>query len=140
MATREELAAVAYAHAQAEADGDMAATLATLEDDPLYEFQPAGVVLRGKEAAERYYDWFFHHVEMQIEGFEVRNEWITDAGLGQEYILRVKLPDGTRRRFDLTSILTFGDTKLSGERIYASDELFRHMVGPAYADAVPLEG
>jgi hypothetical protein len=139
MATREELAAVAYAHAQAEAEGDMAATLATLEDDPVYEFQPAGVVLRGMEAAERYYDWFFRHMEMQIEGFEVRNEWVTDAGLGQEYILRVKLPDGTRKRFDLTSILTFGETKLSGERIYASDELLNLMVGPAYQDAIPLE-
>ena len=35
-------------------------------------------------------------------------------------------------------ILVFGDTKLTGERLYASEELYRMMVGPVYDEAVPV--
>ena len=37
----EQALAVAHAHAAAEALGDLTTTLATLDDDPVYEFQPA---------------------------------------------------------------------------------------------------
>ncbi len=37
------------------------------------------------------------------------------------------------------SILTFEETALSGERIYASDRLLELLVGPALALARPLD-
>jgi hypothetical protein len=140
MATREELVAVAHAHAQAEAEGDLATTMATLEDDPLYEFQPAGKILRGTPVIERYYQHFFDNDAMEIESYELRNEWITDDGLGQEYVIHAKLPDGSRKRYDIIGILTFGESKLSGERLYASEEFLHLLVGPVYAEAEPMEG
>ena len=97
MATREELVAVAMAHAAAEAEGDMETTMATLEDDCVYEFQPSRRVLRGKEMAERYYEYFFNNTNMTIESYDMRNEWITDDGVGQEYVIEVTLADGTHR-------------------------------------------
>ena len=54
-ADRDARVAVAHAHAAAEAAGDFAATMATLDDDPVYELQPMGVALRGREMAQRYY-------------------------------------------------------------------------------------
>ena len=36
-------------------------------------------------------------------------------------------------------ILTFGKEKLSGERLYASDEFLDLLVGPIYAETVPLD-
>ena len=51
MATRDELVAVAMLHAKAEADGDMETTMATLEDDCVYEFQPSRRVFRGADMA-----------------------------------------------------------------------------------------
>ena len=56
---RERLVAVAHRHAAAEAEGDLEATLATLEDDPRYELLPTGIVFNGREAARTYYEHFF---------------------------------------------------------------------------------
>lgn len=140
MATREELVAVAHQHAQAEGEGDMTTTLATLDDDCVYEFHPSRRVFRGKEMAERYYEHFFNNTAMTIESFDLLNEWVTDDGLGQEYVIHVKLADGSPRDFNIVGILTFGKEKLSGERLYASDEFLELLVGPIYGETVPLEG
>lgn len=139
MATREELLKVAYAHAAAEAEGDMQTTLDTLEDDCVYEFQPSRRVLRGKDLATRYYEYFFANDAMTIDSFDMLNEWVTDDGLGQEYVIHVTLADGTKRDFNIVGILTFGTEKLSGERLYASDEFLDLLVGPIYAEAVPMD-
>jgi hypothetical protein len=45
---------VAVAHAAAEADDDLETTLATLDDDPVYELLPMGVAFRGRDAARTY--------------------------------------------------------------------------------------
>ena len=139
MATRDELVAVAMLHAKAEADGDMETTMATLEDDCVYEFQPSRRVLRGKALAERYYEYFFNNTNMTIDSYDMRNEWVTDDGLGQEYVIEVTLADGSHRTYNIVGILTFGKDKLSGERLYASDEFLDLLVGPIYAETVPLD-
>jgi hypothetical protein len=129
---------VAHAHAAAEEAGDIETTMATLDDDPLYELLPMGVGLRGRDAAREYYEHFFAHCMPRIQGFTLRSEWITDEGVGQEYQLIVDGPDGPARH-DIIGILTFGTgEKLSGERIYASDELLRIMFGPLLDRAIPL--
>ena len=52
----EALVAVAHAHAAAEAADDLETTLATLDDDPVYELLPMGVAFRGRDAARVYYE------------------------------------------------------------------------------------
>jgi hypothetical protein len=135
---REELIAVARAHAAAEARDDLAATLATLEADPLYELQPVGRVLRGMAAARRYYEHFFARFRPSVVGFALRSEWVTEEGLGQEYGITLRAPDGGLERHAVIGILTFGARALSGERVYASERLLRLMFGPAYDAAEPL--
>ena len=134
----EQALAVAHAHAAAESTGDIVTTLATLCDDPLYEFQPVGRVFRGKETARRYYEHFFAHFAPLTESFEIRGEWSTPEGLGQEYTIWLRLPDGTRERHDIIGILLFGDSGLAGERVYASERLLRLMLGPLYDETTPL--
>lgn len=135
---RETLVAVAHAHAAAEGAGDMDATMATLVENPVYELQPIGLVLRGREAVREYYEYFFSDFSRRISGFALRSEWVTDEGVGQEYQIFVKGPDGPRR-FDIIGILTFGPNGLlSGERLYASEELYRMMFGPLFQRAVPI--
>jgi len=128
---RAALVAVAHAHAAAEAEGDIEATMATLDDDPVYELQPIGRVLRGRDAARAYYEHFFAECQPRISGYELRSEWVTDEGVGQEYVLYLDAPaNGTGTRHAIIGILTFGEGgKLSGERIYASDELLEIMFG-----------
>jgi hypothetical protein len=135
---REAMIAVAHAHAAAEEAGDLEATMATLDEDPVYELQPRGVELRGRDLARRYYEHFFAECMPRITGFSLRSEWVTDEGLGQEYRIVVAGPEGPTRH-DIIGILTFGsDGKLSGERLWASDELLRILFGPLLDEAVPV--
>ena len=136
--TTDELVEIAKAHAAAEARGDFAATMSTLDEDPVYELLPVGLVFRGRDVAERYYRHFFEHVQPMVVGYELRNEWVNDRGLGQEYVIDFRSPDGGTERHHVLGILTFGVTALSGERLYASDRAFELMFGPILALAHPL--
>ncbi len=78
-----------------------------------------------------YDEHFFTNVQPRITGYELRSEWISDEGVLQEYVLEVDDPDGGSNRHHIIGILTFGTTAtLSGERLYASDELIAFNVGP----------
>ncbi len=135
---RDAMIAVAHAHAAAEAERDIEATMATLDENPAYELQPLGVTLRGRDVARQYYEHFFANCQPRITGYELRSEWVADEGVLQEYTLHIVNPDGTNTRHDIIGILTFGaDGKLSGERIYAGNELIQFMFGPVLDKAVP---
>jgi hypothetical protein len=134
-ADREALIAVAKRHAQAEAERDIATTLATLEDAPVYELATVGVSFRGKDAARTYYEHFFGTFQPWIAGFELVNQWVTDEGVGEEYWLDIAVPGQPRERHRIVGILVFGESKLAGERLYASERLLRSMLGPAYTIA-----
>ena len=135
---RAAMIAVARAHAAAEAGRDIEGTMATLDEDPTYELQPLGRTLRGREVARRYYEHFFANCQPRVTGYELRSEWVGDEGVLQEYTLHMDDPDGTNSRHDIIGILLFGaGGKLSGERIYASNELIQFMFGPLLDRAVP---
>ena len=137
-ATASELLDVAHTHAAAEAVDDFESTMATLDDDPLYELQPAGLGFRGRENAAVYYEYFFGTVKPLIAGYDLRGEWVNDDGLAQEYVIHFRLPDGTEESHAVFSILVYGETLLSGERLYASDRLFELLFGPVLELATPV--
>jgi len=139
--SREQKVKVALAHAAAETEGDLEATLATLDPDPVYELQPVGLEVRGMDAARAYYEYFFANFMPLVEGFELRSEWENDEGLGQEYVMRLRDKDSGEVRFEpIIGILLFGETGLSGERLYGNESLFKTMFGPIYDQAVPVGG
>jgi hypothetical protein len=137
-ATTEELVRSARAHAAAEAADDFETTMATLNADPVYELLPKGMALRGRAAAEAYYEHFFSTVKAMVTGHELRNEWINDRGLAQEYLIEFRSDGGAPERHRVMAVLTFGDIALSGERIYASDRLLELLFGSTLALATPL--
>jgi hypothetical protein len=134
-ANRESLIAVAKRHAEAEAKSDLATTLATLEAEPSYELASVGLSFHGMDAARSYYEHFFGSFQPYISGFELVNQWAMDEGLGEEYWLSLALPGEKPERHRIIGILVFGETRLAGERLYASERLLRVMLGPAYAIA-----
>jgi hypothetical protein len=69
----------------------------------------------------------------------MRSEWMTDEGLGQEYIIHLRLPNGQREDHAIIGILLFGKNKLAGERLWASERLLRLMMGPVYESARPIQ-
>jgi hypothetical protein len=138
VATIDELHAVALQHAKAEADGDLDTTLATLEDDCVYELQPVRRRLVGKDRARRYYDYFFANFMPRVQNYEMRGEWLDDGGLLQEYTMWVRDDDGNVGRYDLIGVLTFGAERLSGERLYGNEQILRLLFGPLYDETEPL--
>jgi len=136
--SHDELIAIARAHAEAEGRNDLGATLATLEAEPVYELQPAGRAMRGMAAARCYYEHFFARFRPLVTGYELRGEWVNDEGLGQEYVIALRTPDGGIERHHVIGILTFGAQALSGERVYAGERLLRLMFGPAWELTEPL--
>ena len=134
----DELVAMAHAHAAAEAEDDYDTVMATLEDDPVYELQPAGLAFRGRDAAKVYYDYFFGTVKPMIAGYDLRGEWVNDEGVAQEYVIHFQLPSGAKESHAVMAVLTFGTTALSGERLYASDRLYELLFGPALDLAKPI--
>jgi hypothetical protein len=132
----DELAAIARAHAAAEAADDLEGTLATLDDNPVYELLPMGVAFRGRAPARAYYEHFFGTVRPLVRGYELRDEWVNDRGLAQEYLIEFGLAEGVERH-PVLSILTFGAAALSGERVYGSDRLLLLLFGPVLGLARP---
>src|SRR5215831_16605430 len=76
----DKLVDLAHAHAKAEADGDIDATLATLEDEPVYELLPIVLTFRGRTAARQYYEHFFGVFRPSAVGSKLRNEWAGKNG------------------------------------------------------------
>lgn len=129
-----ELTAIAHRHAAAEADGDLAATLATLEAEPVYELYPIGLRMTGLPLARRYYSHFFAEVVPRIAGYEMLGEWVNEFGVLQEYRVAIRHEAGQVRDFRIVGLLKFGDTALTGERLYADTELLRILFAPVWSE------
>ena len=132
MSSLQRMIDLAHAHAAAEGAGDLEGTLATLEPEPFYEFHPAGCSFSGMENTRRYYRHFFAEVMPRIVGHTLHGEWSGPEGLAQEYSVVVRDERGATREHRIVGIIKFGPDKLSGERLYASDELLRFLVGPLW--------
>ena len=131
-----ELTAIAHQHAAAEGAGDLAATLATLEAEPSYELYPVALRMTGMDRARRYYEHFFANVAPRITGYEMLGEWTNEEGVLQEYRLRVRCDDGVRD-FRIMGLLKFGRSALSGEPLYAGEELLRLLFEPLWEELEP---
>jgi hypothetical protein len=136
-ATRQELIEVAHRHAAAEAAADIEGTLQTLEGEPVYELYPVGRQLRGMAAVRRYYEYFFADVLPHTLGYQLRNAWVNDVGLLEEYDIQCRI-DGVEHSFRVLSILKFGERALSGERLYADEKFFRFLFGPMWGEMESL--
>lgn len=131
---RQKLEAVARAHAEAEGRGDLHGTLATLEGEPVYELFPVGKRMRGMDTARRYYEHFFANVAPRLDPAKmtVHGEWLGDTGATLEYTVVYRHPDGREQPFRILGILTYGEEALTGERVYADEDLLRIMFAPIW--------
>ena len=126
--------ALAHRHAQAESNGDVEATLATLEAEPVYYFYPAGRKFTGMANTRRFYEGFVHHFKPRIRNVVFHGEAVGTDGLFQEYTIAVECEDGVVRDYRILGVLMFGKTALTGERMYADEALFRLIAGAMWDD------
>jgi hypothetical protein len=134
----DHLVKVGLRHAEAEGAFDMAATMETLEDNPVYELYPVALRMVGMDLAQRYYAHYFANVAPRIADYNLVGEWIGADGVNQEYDVVYRAADGVARTYRILGILTFGKDRLSGERIYADETLLRIMFGPVWNELEPI--
>jgi hypothetical protein len=125
-------------HSSAEADGDMAGTMDTLELDCIYDLFPVALRFTGIDMARRYYENYFANVAPNIAGYKMLAEWVGADGINQEYDVVYCHSDGLTRTHRILGILTFGKDRLSGERIYTDETMLRAMFGPLWSELAPI--
>ena len=134
----EEVEELARTHAEYEDGGDIDALMGTLVEDPVYEYHPLRVQLRGVSAVRRYYE-------------RVRREYaplVKDATLVEliagpsaaviEYAIRLDL-DGERVHDRMVTIMPVQGHRFGGERIYSSPRVLRLLLGEMLGEASPID-
>ncbi|MBW2271204.1 MAG: hypothetical protein JRH16_21850 [Deltaproteobacteria bacterium] len=132
-----QVLAVGTNHAQVETACELDNTMATLVPDPVYEFFPVGLRMRGTDAVRRYYENLMKNFLPNVESAEVIDEWCNENSLNQEYDVRVRV-DGKLERHRVLGILVVEGDLLSGERIYGSERALRLMLGDVYDELEPI--
>lgn len=132
--TPERMYAVGVEHATIEAAGDLEGTMATVVDDPVYEFLPAGRRMRGTGQVRRYYENLIENYMPRQLGYEMVGETLSAEALAQEYVVEIQGDDGPERHRILGILFRTPDQpdKLAGERIWGSEHVLRKMVGPVW--------
>jgi hypothetical protein len=120
-------------HATLEAKGNIAGTMQTLIDRPVYEFHPMGLTMTGTDMVRRYYEHLIGNFIPMTRGYELLEEWGNASSIGQEYAITTEA-DGQVETHRVVGILFASGELLGGERLYASEHCFRLMAGDALID------
>ena len=86
-----EVTALTRRHAELELAGDYEPLLATLVDEPVFEFHPPGGQLIGGDTLRRYYTRFLAEFMPLVEETILIGEWANDAACVHEYQLRLRV-------------------------------------------------
>ena len=126
--TVERMAELGAKHAKLEADCDLEGTMATVVENPVYDFHPAGVRLEGREQVRRYYEHLLAHFIPKTRGATLIEEWASASSVAQEYEITVEV-DGALETHRVIGILFAEGELLGGERIFSSERCARLMLG-----------
>jgi hypothetical protein len=126
-------------HADLEARCDITGTLATMVENPVYEFFPEGLRMEGADKVRRYYENLLNIFVPNTEASLI-DEWVSERAVAQEYEIVVD-PKGAAEAHRVIGILYLaeGTELLGGERVYASEKCARLMLGDdLYAELEPI--
>jgi steroid delta-isomerase-like uncharacterized protein len=122
--TEERNISLVLEHFAAEGQHDYARTLATLAEDIEYRIMPAGMTLRGREGATRYYDmWWkaFPDVNIEVQRIEAAGEWVVVEAVSTATHLGPFLgipPTGRKVRAHVCCLIRVRDGKMVEETVY----------------------
>ena len=135
----EQMAELGMRHSTLEAQGKLEPLLETLIEDPVYEFQPIGLGMRGGDMVRRFYTQFFTDFVPLRHSYRLLSEWVSEQSVAQEYEIALKLGNEVEH-FRVIGILYAAGELLGGERVYASDRFIRLMTGALFDELTPLQG
>jgi hypothetical protein len=125
-------------HARLEAEGKLDLVMDTLVEDPIYDFWPVGLRMRGREKVRRYYEHLIGPFYAAQKSYRLIEEWLSERSLAQEYEMVVELDHGVEAHH-VIGILFAKDGLLGGERIWGSEAILRKMVGPVWDELEKIE-
>ena len=130
-----------HLHADLEARRELDSLMATMIQEPCYEFHPLGLGMRGGERVRRYYEQFFARFMQTIVDTVLIDEWANERAVVQEYDITVEV-EGSRETHRVVGLLfaeeSADGTLLGGERVYASERCVRQIAGAIFAEFEPL--
>ncbi len=135
--TREQMAELGARHAELEARGELEPLLETLVADPIYEFHPIGLCMRGSDRVRRFYTQFCERFLPLRHDYALIGEWVSESAVVQEYDITLRA-DGELETHRVLGILHADRAKLAGERVYASERFVRLMTGELFDELEPL--
>ena len=125
--------ALADQHGEAELRGDLEGTLATLAPQP--EWEVCGRLYSGTDEVSRFYANLIERVVPGIKGRDLRNRWVTLAGVVNEVFLDVMLSDGVVKRYATIAVMTFDGDKVKS--LYFDPELANFILDLVHPEGVP---
>ena len=133
----EKMAALGARHAELEGRGELEPLLGTLVEDPVYEFYPAGLRMRGGDQVRRFYTQFCERFLPMRHSYELVGEWVDEKAVVQEYQVSLRV-DGVVESHRVLGILYAEGDRLGGERVYASERFVRLMTGELFDELEPI--
>ena len=133
----EKMAALGARHAELEGRGELELLLETLVEDPVYEFYPAGLTMRGGDQVRRFYAQFCEKFLPMRHSYALVGEWVDEKAVVQEYEISLRV-DGVVESHRVLGILYAEGDRLGGERVYASERFVRLMTGELFDELVPI--
>ena len=146
------MAALGALHAGLEGRGELEPLLATLAPDPVYEFHPIRLRMRGDALVRRFYEQFCARFLALRESYALVEEWVSESSVAQEYDIALRVDGGVERFRVLGILYAEGDRKLraasrrraksirlGGERVYASERFIRLMTGELFSELEPID-
>ncbi|MBJ18018.1 MAG: hypothetical protein GY910_28685 [bacterium] len=133
----QEVDALARAHADCEERGEFSDLMATLVEDPLYEFHPLGVQIKGAEAILRYYERVRRDYNPQVVSSALVDLIAGNSAAVLEYAIRLRI-DQEIVDERLIAIMPVVGNLFGGERIYSSDRVLRRLLGEMLEEVKPI--
>ncbi len=124
-------------HSTLEARGELEPLLATLVADPLYEFHPIGLCMRGGDRVRRFYTQFCERFLPMRHSYVLLGEWANEQSVAQEYDVSLRVEDAVETHRVLGILYAEGE-KLGGERVFASERFIRLMTGDLFRELEPI--
>ena len=109
----------------------------TLVVEPVYEFHPLGVQLRGRPAVLRYYERVQREYSPLVEASTLLELFAGPAGAVLEYAIHLRVD---RERWDerLVATMPIQGKHFAGERIHSSERVLRLLLGEMLDEAQPI--
>jgi hypothetical protein len=130
-------------HTNAELSFDLDAVMATVDDDPCFEWHPVGRAASGRDEVRRMYSVFLPRwrdlAESAALRFEVRSEFWNGRGRIREQVAFVRNEAGDLDRHEFVVVVELGEHGVTAERTYGAEAFHRLTLGSLFDELAPID-